>query len=186
VLFAAALPWLELRDLARAIALRYPAADPGPHASLGGQISPPGARHKSGGWRVLSMPPEDAREAVKHPNGPEVWAGLLTEFAAELQQAEAAHARGIDQGVATSAEMDDTGVPWVPRLGGRASLSPELEHVARTGRWDRGAGTIRPELNAKHCRLVDPSRRRQISGVVLIAIPTTGYATPDGPSSGSG
>ena len=39
VLFAAALPWLELRDLVRAIALRYPAVDPAPHASLGGQIS---------------------------------------------------------------------------------------------------------------------------------------------------
>jgi hypothetical protein len=33
VLFAAALPWLELRDLVRAIALRYPAVDPAPHAS---------------------------------------------------------------------------------------------------------------------------------------------------------
>jgi hypothetical protein len=31
--FAAALPWLELRDLVRAIALRYPAVDPAPHAS---------------------------------------------------------------------------------------------------------------------------------------------------------
>ena len=85
VLFAAPLPWLELRDVARALALRFPAIDPAPMSSLGGQISPPGARHKSGGWRVLSMPLEDARAAVEHPNGPEVWAALLAEFAAELQ-----------------------------------------------------------------------------------------------------
>ncbi|HXL94200.1 MAG TPA: hypothetical protein VN969_35150, partial [Streptosporangiaceae bacterium] len=60
VLFAAPLPWLELHDLARAVSLRYPAVDPAPMAGLGGQISPPGARHKSGGWRLLSGPPEDA------------------------------------------------------------------------------------------------------------------------------
>ena len=52
---------------------------------LGGQISPPGSRHKSGGWRVLSTPLSEARAAVEHPNGPEVWAALLDEFAAELQ-----------------------------------------------------------------------------------------------------
>ena len=88
VLFAAPLPWRELRDLARALALRFPAVDPAPMASLGGQISPPGARHKSGGWRLLSMPLEDARAAAGHPNGPEVWDALLAEFAAELRQVE--------------------------------------------------------------------------------------------------
>ena len=89
VLFAAALPWRELRDLARAIALRFPAVDPAPMSSLGGQISPPGSRHKSGGWRLLTTPPRDARAAVERPNGPEVWAALLAEFAAELQQVRA-------------------------------------------------------------------------------------------------
>ena len=34
------------------------------------------------------------------------------------------------------AELDDAGVPWLPRLGGRAPLG-ELEHTARTGEWDR-------------------------------------------------
>ncbi|MGH7733342.1 MAG: hypothetical protein ACREOE_06480, partial [Gemmatimonadales bacterium] len=48
VIFAAALPWRELRDVARALALRFPAVDPAPMCSLGGQISPPGSRHKSG------------------------------------------------------------------------------------------------------------------------------------------
>ena len=33
--------------------------------------------------------------------------------------------------------MDDTGVPWLPRLGGRAPLGADLERVARSGRWDR-------------------------------------------------
>jgi DNA-binding transcriptional ArsR family regulator len=134
VLFATPLPWRELRDVARALALRFPAVDPAPMASLGGQISPPGSRHKSGGWRVLSMPPGEARAAVEHPNGSEVWNALLTEFAAELQQT-ALTRRDAESGL--SAELDDTGAPWVPRLGGRASLGAELEHIARTGRWDR-------------------------------------------------
>ena len=135
VLFAAALPWRELRDLARAIALRFPAVDPAPMCSLGGQISPPGSRHKSGGWRLLTTPPGDARAAVERPGGPEVWAALLAEFAAELQQVERApEGRGDDQAVP---ELDDAGVPWIPRSGGRAPLGAELDQVARTGRWDR-------------------------------------------------
>ena len=134
VMFAAALPWLELRDVVRALALRFPAIDTAPMSSLGGQISPPGSRHKSGGWRVLSTPLEDARAAVDHPNGPEVWAALLDELAAELRQVEIGTARAD---FADEAELDDTGVPWVPRLGGRAPLGAELERVARFGRWDR-------------------------------------------------
>jgi hypothetical protein len=130
VLFAAALPWRELRDLCRAMALRFPSIDPAPMSSLGGQISPPGSRHKSGGWRVLATPADIALAAVARPNEPEVWNGLLTEFAAELRQAETA-------GQAESPELDDAGVPWVPRLGGRAPLRPELDRTARTGRWDR-------------------------------------------------
>jgi DNA-binding transcriptional ArsR family regulator len=133
VLFAAALPWLELRDVARAMALRYSSIDPAPMASLGGQISPPGARHKSGGWRVLLMPLEDARAAVEHPNGPEAWAALLTELAAELRHVEQVTPCGD---VPDEAELDDMGVQWVPRLGGQAPLGAELEHVARTGRWN--------------------------------------------------
>jgi hypothetical protein len=134
VLFAAPLPWLELRDVARALALRYPAIDTAPMSSLGGQISPPGSRHKSGGWRVLSTPVDSALAAIGRPNAPEVWAGLLAELAAELQQVETGTARADASAVA---EVDDAGVPWVPRLGGRAPLSAELEQVARTGQWER-------------------------------------------------
>ena len=142
VVFAAALPWLELRDVARALALRFSSIDTAPMSSLGGQISPPGSRHKSGGWRVLSTPVDIARVAIEHPNGPEVWAALLAELAAELQQVETGTARADSE---TSAELDDTGVPWVPRLGGQAPLSAEFEQVARTGKWDRSCYAGRSE-----------------------------------------
>ncbi len=137
--FCSPLPWLELRDVARAIALRFPAVDPAPMCSLGGQISPPGARAKRGGWRVLTMPLSEARAAVEHPNGPKVWAALLTELAAELRHIEQAAPGPVGEHGDSqfSTELDDAGVPWLPRLGGRAPLGTELDQVARTGRWDR-------------------------------------------------
>ena len=92
---------------------------------------------------MLTAPLSEALAAVEHPNGPEVWDALLTEFAAELQQVE------TDTTMAdlpqSHAELDDTGVPWVPRLGGRAPLGAELEHVARNGRWDRSRHAGRSE-----------------------------------------
>ena len=135
VLFTAALPWREPRDLCRAIAVRFPAVDVAPMAGLGGQISPPGSRAKRGGWRVLSTPVDVALAAVEHPNGPETWTALVTEFAGELQQVELGST--VEPSSVTSAELDDAGVPWVPRLGGRANLGPELACTARTGKWDR-------------------------------------------------
>jgi hypothetical protein len=134
VVFAAALPWLELRDVARALALRFPSIDTSPMSSLGGQISPPGSRHKSGGWRLLSVSVEDAAAVAANPNGPEVWAALLGELAAELRRDELGPACAT---LADEAELDETGVPWLPRLGGRAPLGGDLERVARSGRWDR-------------------------------------------------
>ena len=134
VLFAAPLPWLELRDVARALALRFPSIDTSPMSSLGGQISPPGSRHKSGGWRLLAVSLEDAAAVAANPNGPEVWAALLGELAAELRRIELGPACAK---FADEAEMDDAGVPWLPRLGGRAPLGADLERVARSGRWDR-------------------------------------------------
>jgi hypothetical protein len=122
VLFAAPLPWRELRDLARAMALRFPAIDVAPMSSLGGQISPPGSRHKSGSWRQLAGPLQDARAAAGRPNGPELWNSLLAEFAAELRRGSGA----ADPG---AAELDDAGVPWLPRLGGHTPLGAELDHA---------------------------------------------------------
>jgi hypothetical protein len=148
ILFAAALPWRELRDLARAVALRFPAVDSAPMCSLGGQISPPGSRHKSGGWRLLTMPLEDAAAAVERPNGPEVWDGLLAEFAAELHHVlHQPDDHVLHQPGSTSLvpELDDAGVPWVPRLGGRAPLGAELDRVACTAKWDPSRGWGRSE-----------------------------------------
>lgn len=150
VLFAAALPWRELRDLARAMALRFAAIDPAPKASLGGQISPPGARPESGGWRLLTMPPEDARAAAEHPNGPEVWHRLLAKFAAELQKIEGSP--GNTTASDAEAELDAVGVPWVPRLGGRAPLVAEL---AQAPVPDRPAA-LRPPLSGQRD---SPARR---------------------------
>ena len=134
IVFAAALPWLELRDVARALALRFPAVDTSPMSSLGGQISPPGSRHKSGGWRLLPVPAEDAAAVAANPNGPQVWAALLAELAAELRRTDRgpASTRGAGE-----AELDESGVPWLPRLGGRAPLGAGPEDIARSGRWDR-------------------------------------------------
>ena len=105
------------------MALRFPPVDVAPMSSPGGQISPPGSRHKSGGWRALAGPLRDARAAAGQPNGPEVWNALLAEFAAELRQAEASgRAADLD----TELELDDAGAPWIPRLGGRVPLGAEL------------------------------------------------------------
>ena len=91
------------------------------------------------------MPVDIALAAVEHPNGPEVWAALLTELAAELHQFGSkgvCFQTGDNQ---LGAELDDTGVPWAPRLGGRAPLGAELEQVARSGRWDRSRYAGRSE-----------------------------------------
>ena len=77
----------------------------GADGHLGGQISPPGSRHKSGGWRLLSTPVDLALAALEHPSGPEVWNGLQTEFAAELQQI------GTGSAAEPVPELDDTGRP---------------------------------------------------------------------------
>jgi hypothetical protein len=136
VLFDAALPWRELRDLARAAALRYRTLDwSAPMAGLGGQIRPPGARHKSGGWQILAMPLDAATEAVVRPCGPAVWQGLLREFAAELAVAEPVAEPGD---APPGALVDDDGTPWLPRRGGRVPLSAAPATIARTGNWPRG------------------------------------------------
>ena len=145
---------------------RRPGADVARSAA---RSRPPGSRHKRGGWRLLTMPVEDALAAVEHPNGPEVWDALLTEFAAELQAGRepAGDGRRCQR---LSAELDDAGVPWVPRLGGRATLGAELDRVARTGRWDRSRYAGRSEARmavlaaaaARGWRLADVAGRGRL------------------------
>jgi hypothetical protein len=142
VLFAAALPWRELRDLTRALALRYRTLDPAPMAGPGGQIRPPGARHKSAGWQVLSMPLDAATAAVAQPCGPAVWRGLLREFAAELAAVEPVAEPGD---VPPGAVIDDDGAPWLPRRGGRVPLNAGPATIARTGSWPRDRYASRSE-----------------------------------------
>ena len=99
-------------------------------------------------------------------------------------------------GIRLAAELDDTGVPWVPRLGGRAPLGAELEHVARTGRWDRSHYAGRSEARmaivgaaaARGWRLADV-RAAVASGAwkgLAVAVRAALRARPDGPASPPG
>lgn len=136
ILFAAPLPWRELRDLAAAMRRRYPALDTMPMASpQSGQIRPPGSPHKAGGWSVLTVPLQDAAAAVQQPCGPAVWSGLLDEFAAELDAAVPAIGPGsLPPGFASG----DDGTPWRPLPGGRIPVSAAMDKIARTGTWPAG------------------------------------------------
>lgn len=134
VLFAGSLPWRELRDVARALADRYVSFDPAPMAGPGGQIRPPGSRHRTGGWQMLTMGLDEAVTAVRRPCGPQVWAGLLAELAAELAAAEPVTEPGD---APPGAVVDDDGAPWLPRRGGRVPLAAELAAIACTGTWPR-------------------------------------------------
>lgn len=146
--FAAALPWTDLRDLARAIALRFPVVDVAAMNSLGGQISPTGARHKHGGWRVLTMPPAQAKTSVDQPNGPQVWAGLLAEFDAELQRDVQSGARA-----AGSRRCRRKGLVGEAPTGGdacRARLAPARQGASRVA--------AEPGDRGKCVRLLRPRR----------------------------
>ena len=57
VLFAAALPWRELRDLCRAIALRFPAVDSAPMCSASAARSRPRAQGRSGAAGACCLRP---------------------------------------------------------------------------------------------------------------------------------
>ena len=84
------------------------------------------------------MPLEDA--LVESPNGPETWAALLTELAAELREVESGTAASHPQ---DAAELDDVGVPWVPRPAARfrsaLSLSRRPARDGGTGHATRAA-----------------------------------------------
>lgn len=142
VLLAHPLPWQEIRDVTRALARRYQTLDPSPVANPGGQIRPPGSRHKSGGWQALTMPLDAAVAAVRHPCGPAVWDGLLDELAAEL-----AAIRPVAEpaSIPAGATGDGDGTGWLPREGGRLPLSPAVEAIARTGTWPPGRYAGRSE-----------------------------------------
>lgn len=139
-------PWTELRDLARALARRFPTIDVQPMSNPKGQIRPPGAPHKTRdghltGYLLLTGPLTTAEQALRRGNGPSVWARLVEELTAEYDAvqppitAPATHAPDAT----TTAPLDDQGTPWLPRLGGRRSLPPRMADLARTGNY-RAAG----------------------------------------------
>ncbi|WP_152990769.1 hypothetical protein [Sphaerimonospora mesophila] len=132
VLFAAALPYEELRRVAHALARRYTTLDASPMSNVFGQIRPPGAPHKMRagqltGWMRLDMPLDAALDAVRRPCGPKVWNGLLTELSAEL------HAVSPVQQATFDGPLDAGGEPWLPLIGGRRPIRADLDAMARTG-----------------------------------------------------
>ncbi|MFC0862327.1 hypothetical protein ACFHYQ_08460 [Sphaerimonospora cavernae] len=132
VLFAAALPYEELRRVAQALARRYATLDASPMSNVFGQIRPPGAGHKlqAGrltGWMRLDMPLDAALDAVRRPCGPKVWDGLLTELTAEL------HAVSPVQQATFDGPTDAEGEPWLPLIGGRRPIRADLDAMAQTG-----------------------------------------------------
>lgn len=144
ILLDARLPWRELRDLARAMALRHRSLDwASTTSNPDAQVRPPGSAWKRPGtWQALTIPLSDALAAARRPCGHAVWAGLLREFAAELSST----APAAEPGSAPPGSVhDDDGAPWLPRPGGRLRPAPRLHGIARDGTWPPGRYTSRSE-----------------------------------------
>ena len=133
--FAEPRPWRDLYEVTQALGRRFPTLDTAPMAGPAAQICPPGSRHKSGGWRVLTMPLDSARAAAEDPCGPAVWDGLQTELAAELA-AGTPRSRCTDDHRTTELPDELANPLGLPAL---RRLSTRLERIARSGRW-RPAG----------------------------------------------
>jgi hypothetical protein len=165
ILFAEPRPWTQLRDLARALAARFPLVDTSPMCVADGQITPPGSRHKSGGWRVLDGPLEAARAALEAPCGPEVLEALTEALAAEL----AAVAPGV---TAVDAAVEQLcAAPAMP-AGHRRRLPAHLDAIARTG--SKGRYATRSE--ARYAVLCSASARGWALADVQAAIGSGAWA----------
>ena len=107
-----------------------PRSTSAPMSSLGGQISPPGSRHKSGGWRTLDEPAAGrpgGRRAAERAGGMERPAGRVRGRAAP-----GAAPRRTSRWPSWTTPAS-RGCP----ASAAARPSAELEHTARTGEWDR-------------------------------------------------
>jgi hypothetical protein len=143
VLWAAPLPYSEMRRVALALARRYPSLDPTP--MLGrehGIIRPPGSRHRSGGHQALTTPLEHAVKCATEPNGPAVWERLLDALSADLEAVDRGES-GMPGGEPEPApdrtgwRLDPAGMPWLVLEGGRVpALREDLELTAVTGGYD--------------------------------------------------
>jgi hypothetical protein len=139
VLWERAQPWLELKQLARALARRYPSLDTSPHNKLTGLIRPPGARYRlaggrSPGWQLLTTPLAEVPAVISRRCGPQVWNALHAEFAAELEAVTACSPPPAEGPHPGGAQLDSKGDVWLPR-GRRLPLREDLEQIARTGRY---------------------------------------------------
>jgi len=149
LLWETPIPFREMRQLARACALRFhPVVDTSPMENTDAQIRGPGAPHKSQGGRLsgfmtLTCSVDEAEAICASPCGQQVWSALQVELAAELDAVagvdggalEARHPQAPD--AAVGVELDNAGQPFRARLGGRTRyLSESLEQTARTGRFD--------------------------------------------------
>ncbi|MER6830824.1 hypothetical protein ABT352_32860 [Streptosporangium sp. NPDC000563] len=159
--WAANIGFGDMRRVAQALARRYVTFDPAPMLNIReGLITPPGAWHRSGGFRALTDPVSHAQRVLDEPNGPDVWSRLLDALQPELEALETALlaeaspdaatvdvvleevAAGIRQKRAAPSDqaawaVDEDGVDWLPRPDGPLPrLSPLREQIAKTGEFD--------------------------------------------------
>ncbi|MGW0486197.1 hypothetical protein [Nonomuraea sp. NPDC003214] len=143
-----------MKLLAQALARRYVSLDPTPMLGIQeGLIVPPGAWVSGGAFRELTDDPAYVDWVLDHPNGPEVWSALMDALTPELEALERSAppasgvqaAGGVPAPRTTAASWavvdDEDGVPVWRRPGGRLpALSPVMEEIARTGRFEQGTG----------------------------------------------
>ncbi|WP_346158209.1 hypothetical protein [Nonomuraea recticatena] len=138
VLWAAPLPYREMRQIALALARRYPTLDPQPMlGSTDGVIRPPGSWHRSRGHQKLTTPLVHVRQVLANPCGPDVWSALIDALMPELEAIEAEQETPASMAAAVW-QMDEQHDLWLPRVGGPLPrLSPRLEEIAASGKFDR-------------------------------------------------
>ncbi|MFI0453702.1 hypothetical protein [Actinomadura sp. 6N118] len=148
--FRQAVPFEDLRMLARALAERYTTLDPAPMLNPSGQIRIAGSPYKRTpveqadgsfkrtgpllGFMALTMPLAAAEAVLRRPCGPRVLERLQQVVTAELAAADPAPS--LSAPLPGVQHLDGSGRPWVPLRGGRRALPPRLAELAVTGGWD--------------------------------------------------
>ncbi|MFG1977036.1 hypothetical protein ACGFJC_47555 [Nonomuraea fuscirosea] len=155
VKWAAKISCGEMGRIAKALARRYISFDPSPMLNPSdGLIVPPGAWTGGGSFRELADDPAYVDWVLDHPNGPQVWSGLMDALTPELEELErvgprraaTTAARAVQKpstaaGALWAVVADEDGVSWLPRIGGKLPrLSPAMEDIAVTGRYRQGEG----------------------------------------------
>ncbi|WP_067829154.1 hypothetical protein [Actinomadura kijaniata] len=151
ILWDTPIQFAELRHMAKALAARFPVIDTAPMEHTDGQIRGPGSPHRSSGghltgYMTLTCDLAEAERICHNRPGNAEWAALQVEMTAELDTIATRHHSPLSTDLEAhhpdapdalpGVELDTSGTPWRPRLGGRTPLRPDLEHLARTGQWD--------------------------------------------------